>query len=105
MSLASANNATNLLPAIASIAAPAFLGARNHLPRLQVRGLVSLREAQQMAWRSSGMSNTELVENLWRNGLVTDPRAKEAFLHVLFLPPPSSIVLYLLLPVCFMSRS
>ena len=35
-----------------------------------------------MAWRSSGVSNVELVENLWRNGLVTDPRAKEAFLKV-----------------------
>lgn len=83
MSLASANNATNLLPAIASFAAPALIGVRNHLPRFQARGLVSLREAQQMAWRSSGVSNTELVENLWRNGLVTDPRAKEAFLNVL----------------------
>lgn len=82
MSLASANNVTNLLPALASLAVPVFLGVKNHLPRFQARGLVSLREAQQMAWRSSGTSNTELVENLWRNGLVTDPRAKEAFLNV-----------------------
>ncbi|ROT37775.1 protein-L-isoaspartate O-methyltransferase [Sodiomyces alkalinus F11] len=35
-----------------------------------------------MAWRSSGASNVDLVENLWRNGLITDPRVKEAFLKV-----------------------
>lgn len=41
-----------------------------------------------MAWRSSGASNEELVENLWRNDLITEPKVKEAFLKVLsFLPP------------------
>ncbi|KAI0893111.1 protein-L-isoaspartate O-methyltransferase [Annulohypoxylon nitens] len=35
-----------------------------------------------MAWRSSGTSNTELVENLWRNGLITQPLVKTAFLAV-----------------------
>ncbi|KAI1101139.1 protein-L-isoaspartate O-methyltransferase [Jackrogersella minutella] len=35
-----------------------------------------------MAWRSSGTSNTELVENLWRNKLITQPLVKSAFLKV-----------------------
>jgi len=35
-----------------------------------------------MAWRSSGASNRDLVENLWRNELITEPRVKEAFLKV-----------------------
>ncbi|KAL2163822.1 hypothetical protein VTH06DRAFT_5881 [Thermothelomyces fergusii] len=35
-----------------------------------------------MAWRSSGASNRELVENLWRNKLITRPEVKEAFLKV-----------------------
>ncbi|KAI0381172.1 protein-L-isoaspartate O-methyltransferase [Hypomontagnella monticulosa] len=35
-----------------------------------------------MAWRSSGTSNTELVENLWRNKLITQPLVKAAFLGV-----------------------
>ncbi|KAL7620069.1 hypothetical protein AAE478_010618 [Parahypoxylon ruwenzoriense] len=35
-----------------------------------------------MAWRSSGSSNRELVENLWRHGLITNPLAKAAFLKV-----------------------
>ncbi|KAI1773805.1 protein-L-isoaspartate O-methyltransferase [Hypoxylon cercidicola] len=35
-----------------------------------------------MAWRSSGTSNAELVENLWRNKLITQPLAKSAFLQV-----------------------
>ncbi|KAI2622718.1 protein-L-isoaspartate O-methyltransferase [Hypomontagnella submonticulosa] len=35
-----------------------------------------------MAWRSSGTSNTELVENLWRNKLITQPLVKSAFLSV-----------------------
>ncbi|KAL2128947.1 hypothetical protein VTI74DRAFT_8430 [Chaetomium olivicolor] len=35
-----------------------------------------------MAWRSSGGSNRDLVENLWRNGLITHPQVKEAFLKV-----------------------
>ncbi|KAK4098502.1 protein-L-isoaspartate O-methyltransferase [Parathielavia hyrcaniae] len=35
-----------------------------------------------MAWRSSGGSNRDLVENLWRNNLITHPLVKEAFLKV-----------------------
>lgn len=35
-----------------------------------------------MAWRSSGGSNTDLIENLWRNKLITHLEAKEAFLKV-----------------------
>ncbi|RYP04364.1 hypothetical protein DL764_004500 [Monosporascus ibericus] len=35
-----------------------------------------------MAWRSSGTSNQSLVENLWRNKLITQPLVKEAFLKV-----------------------
>ncbi|KOS22466.1 Protein-L-isoaspartate(D-aspartate) O-methyltransferase [Escovopsis weberi] len=35
-----------------------------------------------MAWRCSGVSNSELIENLWRSSLITDPRVKEAFLKV-----------------------
>ncbi|KUI63007.1 putative protein-L-isoaspartate O-methyltransferase [Cytospora mali] len=35
-----------------------------------------------MAWRSHGSTNEELVEQLWRNGLITDERVKGAFLKV-----------------------
>lgn len=35
-----------------------------------------------MAWRSSGTSNEDLVNQLWKNGLITDERVKEAFLKV-----------------------
>ncbi len=35
-----------------------------------------------MAWQSSGASNAELVENMWRNGLITKPEVKAAFLKV-----------------------
>ncbi|KAH6677804.1 protein-L-isoaspartate O-methyltransferase [Plectosphaerella plurivora] len=35
-----------------------------------------------MAWRSSGATNRELIENLWRNSLITDQRVKDAFLTV-----------------------
>ncbi|KAL1303179.1 hypothetical protein AAFC00_006605 [Neodothiora populina] len=31
-----------------------------------------------MAWRSTGKSNDELIENLFRNGLITSERVKEA---------------------------
>ncbi|KAI1767215.1 protein-L-isoaspartate O-methyltransferase [Hypoxylon sp. FL1150] len=46
-----------------------------------------------MAWRSSGTSNAELVENLWRNKLITQPLVKAAFLKVdraHYAPRPSS---------------
>ncbi|KAK0724880.1 protein-L-isoaspartate O-methyltransferase [Lasiosphaeris hirsuta] len=35
-----------------------------------------------MAWRSSGATNRDLIENLWRNKLITEPQVKEAFLKV-----------------------
>ncbi|KAI1385177.1 protein-L-isoaspartate O-methyltransferase [Hypoxylon trugodes] len=35
-----------------------------------------------MAWRSSGTSNATLIENLWRNKLITQPLVKSAFLAV-----------------------
>ncbi|OTA65782.1 protein-L-isoaspartate O-methyltransferase [Hypoxylon sp. EC38] len=42
----------------------------------------SYKPLMTMAWRSSGTSNEELVENLWRNKLITDPVVKSAFLKV-----------------------
>ncbi|KAH9890768.1 protein-L-isoaspartate O-methyltransferase [Xylariomycetidae sp. FL2044] len=35
-----------------------------------------------MAWRSSGDSNATLIENLWRNGMITEPVVKSAFQSV-----------------------
>ena len=35
-----------------------------------------------MAWRSSGATHRELIENLFRNGLIKDQRVKEAMLRV-----------------------
>ncbi len=35
-----------------------------------------------MAWRSSGSTHEELIENLHRNGLITDERIKNAMLQV-----------------------
>lgn len=35
-----------------------------------------------MAWRSSGDSLAELVDNLWTNRMITDERVKQAFLSV-----------------------
>ncbi len=35
-----------------------------------------------MAWRSSGRSHRELIENLFKNGLIKDQRIKEAMLSV-----------------------
>ncbi|KAL6400276.1 hypothetical protein AUP68_15974 [Ilyonectria robusta] len=35
-----------------------------------------------MAWTCSGATNTALIENMWKNGLITDSRIKEAFLKV-----------------------
>jgi hypothetical protein len=37
---------------------------------------------ENMAWRSSGGSHRELIENLWKNGLIKDKRIKEAMLSV-----------------------
>jgi protein-L-isoaspartate(D-aspartate) O-methyltransferase len=35
-----------------------------------------------MAWRSSGGSHRELIENLFKNGLIKDQRIKQAMLSV-----------------------
>jgi hypothetical protein len=35
-----------------------------------------------MAWRSSGSTHRELIENLHRNGFITDERIKQAMLQV-----------------------
>ncbi|KAH6682676.1 protein-L-isoaspartate O-methyltransferase [Halenospora varia] len=35
-----------------------------------------------MAWRSSGHSNAELIENLFKNGLITTERVRDAFKKV-----------------------
>ncbi|KAI4858662.1 protein-L-isoaspartate O-methyltransferase [Hypoxylon rubiginosum] len=46
-----------------------------------------------MAWRSSGTSNAELVENLWRNKLITQAPVRSAFLRVdraHYAPEPGS---------------
>lgn len=37
---------------------------------------------ENMAWRSSGATHRELIENLYRNGLIKDQRVKEAMLKV-----------------------
>lgn len=41
-----------------------------------------------MAWRCGGETNTELVENLFRNKIVQTTRVKEAMLKVNLLRPP-----------------
>ncbi|KAK3302977.1 protein-L-isoaspartate O-methyltransferase [Chaetomium strumarium] len=35
-----------------------------------------------MAWRSSGATNRDLVENMWLHKLITHPQVKDAFLRV-----------------------
>ena len=35
-----------------------------------------------MAWRSGGRTNAELVNNLYKNGLITTERVREAMLKV-----------------------
>jgi hypothetical protein len=35
-----------------------------------------------MAWRSSGSSNKELTDNLFRHGLITSPQVKSAMENV-----------------------
>lgn len=48
--------------------------------------LVSLqtpsRRTFKMAWQCSGSTNKELIDNLWKNMLITDARVKAAFLKV-----------------------
>jgi protein-L-isoaspartate(D-aspartate) O-methyltransferase len=35
-----------------------------------------------MAWRSTGATNAELIENMWKNELIKNASVKEAFLKV-----------------------
>lgn len=35
-----------------------------------------------MAWQSSGTTNTDLINQLWRHGLITQEKVKDAFLKV-----------------------
>lgn len=37
---------------------------------------------EKMAWRSSGSTHRELIENLYKNGLIKDQRIREAMLQV-----------------------
>lgn len=41
-----------------------------------------------MAWRSSGQTNEELVNNLFRNGVLTTERVRDAMLKVSQRPHP-----------------
>jgi protein-L-isoaspartate(D-aspartate) O-methyltransferase len=43
-----------------------------------------------MAWLSSGTTNKDLVENLWKNDLITQEVVRDAFLKVRLrkLSPP-----------------
>ena len=47
-----------------------------------------------MAWRSSGATNTALIQNLTDNGLITSDRVKTAMMSVRHaLPPPNPVTL------------
>jgi hypothetical protein len=37
-----------------------------------------------MAWRCSGETNAELIDNLYKNGLITSTRVREAMMKVGF---------------------
>lgn len=87
------------LPSSRATVASLFSSTRS-LSRLLIGTFPTLRQHQQrqppllknstrtlttttsMAWRSSGTSNSELVANLCRNGMIKDDRVKEAFLKV-----------------------
>ncbi|TVY45467.1 putative protein-L-isoaspartate O-methyltransferase [Lachnellula subtilissima] len=46
-----------------------------------------------MAWRCSGKTNVELIDNLFKNGLITSPRVRDAMMKVVdrahYCPSPS----------------
>lgn len=58
-------------------------------PILYTPSPVPHRSNINMAWRSSGASNRDLIENLWHNKLITHPEVKAAFLKVPSLALPS----------------
>jgi protein-L-isoaspartate(D-aspartate) O-methyltransferase len=52
------------------------------------------RKQSSMAWYCSGTTNAELIENLFKEGLIKSDRVKKAMMGVSFtlllpLPPPS----------------
>jgi cell division protein YceG involved in septum cleavage len=49
---------------------------------LQLRSSVSRANFARMAWRSSGMTNEELVSNLHRNGVIESEEVRQAMLRV-----------------------
>lgn len=44
----------------------------------------AVSELGTMAWRCSGGSNDELVDNMWRNGVITDERVRDVMKRVSF---------------------
>lgn len=50
-----------------------------------------LKRAISMAWRCSGTSNKELIENLSRSGLIKNERVKQAMIGVSETPDSSSL--------------
>lgn len=52
------------------------------LTRASFRTDLGGKDINIMAWRSSGISNEDLIDQLSRNGLIADERVKAAFLKV-----------------------
>lgn len=42
-------------------------------------------QQRNMAWRSSGSTNAELINNLFKNGLISTERVRDAMLKVMSL--------------------
>lgn len=56
---------------------------REEMPTPGIVGkIISRVKKSSMAWRSSGLSNPTLVDNLQRNGLFSDERVKKAMLSI-----------------------
>ncbi|KAM7202995.1 Protein of unknown function (DUF2370) domain containing protein [Naviculisporaceae sp. PSN 640] len=51
-------------------------------PSERVIGRLHRRSFLNMAWRSSGATNRDLIENLWTNKMISSPQVKSAFLSV-----------------------
>lgn len=48
----------------------------------------AFRPSTTMAWHSSGATNEEMIDNLFKNGLITSSRVRDAMMKVRLLPPP-----------------
>ncbi|KAH7018129.1 uncharacterized protein B0I36DRAFT_335354 [Microdochium trichocladiopsis] len=59
-----------------------YTTASSSSPRSHSNSNRNSNNNNKMAWRSSGATNTDLIENLWRNGMLKSPVAKAAFLRV-----------------------